>query len=131
MTYNALNQYKQNTVFSATPEELTLMLYDGAIKFMKIGKHHIEKQNTNKAHEALMRAQAIVRELNISLNMEYELSENLRALYDFALDKLIDANIYKNTQSIDQALEIITDMRDTWKEAMTKVKRQVYEGRRG
>ena len=129
MTYNALNQYKQNTVFSATPEELTLMLYDGAIKFMNIGKYHIENNNIIKAHEALIRAQDIIIELNSSLNMEYEVSENLRGLYEFVLDRLIDANIYKKVEPVDEALEIITEMRDTWKEAMLEVKKQVYENR--
>ena len=126
MTYNALNQYKQNTVFSATPEELTLMLYDGAIKFMNISKYHIENNNVVKAHEALIRAQDIIIELNSSLNMEYEISKNLRGLYEFLLDRLVDANIYKKVQPIDEALEIVTEMRDTWKEAMQEVKKQVY-----
>ena len=126
MTYNALNQYKQNTVFSATPEELTLMLYDGAIKFMNISKYHIENNNVVKAHEALIRAQDIIIELNSSLNMEYEISKNLRGLYEFLLDRLVDANIYKKVEPIDEALEIVTEMRDTWKEAMQEVKKQVY-----
>jgi len=129
MTYNALNQYKQSTVLTATPEELTLMLYDGAIKFMNIGKYHIENNNVVKAHEALTRAQDIIIELNASLNMEYEISENLRGLYDFILERLVDANIYKKTEPIDESLEIITEMRDTWKEVMLKVKKQVYENR--
>ena len=131
MTYNALNQYKHSAVFTATPEELTLMLYDGAIKFMNISKHHIENNNVVKAHEALIRAQDIIIELNSSLNMEYEISENLRGLYDFVLDRLIDANINKKIEPIDEALEIVTDMRDTWKEVMLKVKKQVYENRKG
>jgi flagellar protein FliS len=129
MTYNALNQYKQNTVFSATPEELTLMLYDGAIKFMNISKYHIENSNITKAHEALIRAQDIIIELSSSLNMEYEISESLRGLYEFVLDRLIDANIYKKIGPIDEALEIITEMKDTWKKAMLELKKQVYENR--
>lgn len=129
MTYNALNQYKQNTVFTATPEELTLMLYDGAIKFMNIGKYNIENNNIAKSHEALMRAQDIIIELNSSLNMEYEVSTNLRDLYEFIMDKLIDANIHKQIEPIEESLEIVTEMRDTWKEAMLKVKKQVYQNR--
>ena len=60
MTYNALNQYKQNVVFTATPEELTLMLYDGSIKFMNIAKYSIENDDIQRAHEALIRAQDII-----------------------------------------------------------------------
>ena len=75
MTYNAPNQYKQSAVFTATPEELTLMLYDGAIKFMNIAKYHIENNNVVKSHETLIRAQDIIIELNSSLDMKYEVSE--------------------------------------------------------
>lgn len=129
MTYNALNQYKQNVVFTATPEELTLMLYDGSIKFMNIAKYSIENGDIQRAHEALIRAQDIIIELNSSLNMEYELSTNFRRLYEFILDKLIDANIQKEIEPIDEALEILTEMRDTWKEAMQQVKKKVYQNR--
>lgn len=129
MTYNALNQYKQNAVFTATPEELTLMLYDGSIKFMNIAKYSIENDDIQRAHEALIRAQDIIIELNSSLNMEYELSTNFRRLYEFILDRLIDANIQKEIEPIDEALEILTEMRATWKEAMQQVKKKVYQNR--
>ncbi|MCF6461259.1 flagellar export chaperone FliS [Clostridium sp. Cult3] len=129
MTYNALNQYKQNTVLTATPEELTLMLYDGGIKFMNIAKYSIENKDIKRAHEALIRAQDIVIELNSSLNMDYEISTNFRNLYGFILDNLIDANIQKKTEPIEEALEILMEMRDTWKEAMQQVKKRVYQNR--
>lgn len=129
MTYNALNQYKQNTVFTATPEELTLMLYNGGIKFMNISKYSIENNEIEKAHEALIRAQDIIIELNSSLNMDYEVSNNFRQLYGFIMDKLIDANINKQAKPIEEALEILTEIRDTWKEAMQDVKKRVYQNR--
>lgn len=129
MTYNALNQYKQNTVLTATPEELTLMLYDGGIKFMNIGKYSIEKNETMKASNALIRAQDIVSELDASLDMNYEVADNLRNLYGFVMDKLIDANINKEIEPIEEALEIFVEMRDTWKVAMKDVKKMVYENR--
>lgn len=129
MTYNALNQYKQNAVFIATPEELTLMLYDGCIKFLNIAKYNIEKKDIEKAHNALIRAQDIVIELDSSLNMQYEISNNLRQLYNFVREKLIDANINKKVEPIDEALEIVSELRDTWKEAMKQVKKQVYKNR--
>lgn len=129
MTYNALNQYKQNAVFTATPEELTLMLYDGCIKFLNIAKYNIEKGDIEKSHNALIRAQDIVIELDSSLNMQYEISNNLRQLYNFVREKLIDANINKKVEPIDEALEIVSELRDTWKEAMKQVKKQVYKNR--
>lgn len=129
MTYNALNQYRQNAVFTATPEELTLMLYDGGIKFMNIAKYNIENNQIEKAHQALIRAQDIVLELSSSLNMEYEISNNFRQLYDFIMNNLIDANINKEIKPIDEALEILTEMRDIWKEVMKEVKKRVYQNR--
>lgn len=126
---NALNQYKQNAVYTATPEELTLMLYDGCIKFMNAAKYHIENGNIPKAHESLIRAQDIVYELRSTLDDKYEISSNFRKLYDFVLDRLIDANLRKETKPIDEALEIITGLRDTWKEAMRQVKKAVYKNR--
>ena len=80
MTYQALNQYKQNAVLTATPEELTLMLYEGAIKFMNIGKYSIENKDMEKAHSSLLRAQDIILELNYSLDMNYDVSKGLRKL---------------------------------------------------
>lgn len=126
MGYNALNQYKQNTVLSATPEELTLMLLEGAIKFINIGKYSIEKKDNSKAHEALLRAQDIVWELNASLNMDYEISNNLRGIYDFIIKRLIDGNISKEIEPLDEALELLQELRDTWKEAMKSVKKARY-----
>lgn len=129
MAYNALNQYKQNTVFTATPEELTLMLYDGAIKFINIAKLNIEKGDVVKAHEAIIRAEDIVIELNASLNMDYEVSKNLRSIYDFVMEKLVDGNIKKDVKPLDEALELLTDLRDTWKEAIKEVKKTRYSAK--
>lgn len=129
MTYQALNQYKQNAVLTATPEELTLMLYDGAIKFMNIGKYSIENKDMEKAHSSLMRAQDIILELNYSLDMNYEVSKGLRGLYDFVLSKLIDANINKDINAIDEALAVVNDMRDTWKEVIKQIKQKVYQAK--
>ena len=126
MSYNALNQYKQNTVFTATSEELTLMLYEGAIKFINIGKINIENKDTVKAHEALMRAQDIIIELNASLNMDYEISNNLRSIYDFIMERLVDGNIQKDIAPLDEALELLQELRSTWKEAIKEVKKARY-----
>lgn len=130
MAYNALNQYKQNTVLTATPEELTLMLYDGGIKFMNIAKYSIENNDIKKSHESLIRAQNIIIELKSTLNMDYEISSNLEKLYNFIIDKLVDANINKKKEPIEEALEILTDLRDTWKIAMQNVKKKVYQNRK-
>lgn len=129
MTYGAVNKYKQNSISTATPEELTLMLYDGAIKFMNIGKYSIENKDMAKAHTSLMRAQDIISELNYSLDMKYDLSKELRNLYDFVMSKLIDGNINKDIKHIEEAISITTEMRDTWKEVMKQIKQKVYNAK--
>lgn len=129
MSINVTNQYQQNSVMTATPEELTLMLYNGAIKFVNIAKLSIENKNIKKAHEALIRAQDIIIELNATLNMDYEISKNLRSLYEFILDRLVDANIKKEIEPLDEVLELLTELRDTWKEVIVKVKKTRYANR--
>lgn len=129
MTYAALNSYKQNSVVTATPEELTLMLYDGAIKFMNISKYSIENKDLERAHASLIRSQDIINELNYSLDMKYEISEEMRTLYDFISSKLVDANIKKDIAYIEEALVITHELRDTWKEVIQQVKQKVYQAK--
>ena len=115
---NPYAKYKEQSVNTATPEELTLMLYNGCIKFINIAELAIEDKDISKANENIQKAQAIINELNITLNMDIELSENLRILYDFVNSRLIDANISKNKEHLGDAKSIVSDMRDTWKQAM-------------
>lgn len=115
---NPYGQYKQNSVMTASPQELTLMLYNGALKFIGQSKIHVERKDIPKANESIIRAQDIIQELNLTLNMDYEISENLRSLYTYILDLLIDANIHKDPKYLDEAAEMVTELRDTWKEAM-------------
>lgn len=105
------------------------MLYDGAIKFMNIGKYSMENKDIERTNSSLIRAQDIINELNYSLNMDYEISEELRDLYEFILSRLIDGNIGKDITAIEEALEITYSMRDTWKEVMQQVKQKVYRAK--
>jgi flagellar protein fliS len=120
---NPYAKYKENSINTATKEELTLMLYDGCIKFMNLAKIGIEEKNIQKANDNLLKAQAIITELDVTLNMDIEISKNMHSLYDFALSRLVDANLKKDTSFIDDAKIVIVDLRDAWKEAMNIVKR--------
>ena len=126
---NVYKQYQQNSVMTASPEELTLMLYNGAIKFINLAKHHLQEKNMEKVHNAIIRAQDIINELNITLNMDYEISQNLRSLYTFMLEKLMEANIQKNADILDEILPLVEDMRDTWKQAMQEARKLKYGSR--
>lgn len=122
----AVNKYKENSIASATPEELTLMLYNGSLKFMNIGKDAIEKNDYQRKNDALLRAQQIITELQASLNMDYEISEEMDSLYMFINEKLIDANINKSTKDIDEAMEIMMGIREAWKEVIKEIRQKSY-----
>ncbi|CBH22448.1 FliS [Acetoanaerobium sticklandii] len=115
---NPYAKYKEQSVTTATPEELTLMLYNGCIKFINLAEVYIEEKDYAKSNLNIQKAQGIIQELNITLNMDYEISQNLRQLYTFVNEKLLDANIKKDKQALFDAKEIVSDLRDTWKEAM-------------
>ena len=115
---NAYAKYKEQSVNTATPEELTLMLYNGCIKFINLAEVFIDEKNIEKSNINIIKAQDIIRELNLTLNMDYEISNNLRQLYTFVNERLLDANISKDKKALAEAKEIVTELRDTWKEAM-------------
>lgn len=115
---NPYAKYKEQSVTTATPEELTLMLYNGCIKFINLAEVYIEEKDYAKTNLNIQKAQDIIQELNITLNMDYEISQNLRQLYTFVNEKLLDANIKKDKQALFDAKEIVSELRDTWKEAM-------------
>lgn len=119
---NPYNQYKENNIKTASPENLTLMLYNGALKFINQGKLFIDEKNVSKSNDAIQKAQAIIQELNITLDMQYEISKNLRSLYTYILDKLVEANMSKDKAILDEAGVMVTELRDTWKEAMKLAK---------
>ncbi len=115
---NPYNQYKENSVLTASPQELTLMLFNGAIKFINLGRISIEKNDIEGKNNALKRAQDIISELNMTLDMNYDISKSLRPLYLYINERLLEANLRKDTACLDEAQAMVTELRDTWKEAM-------------
>lgn len=112
------DEYLEQRIMGAKPEELTLMLYDGILKFLKQAKLFIDQNNIEKTNNAILRAEDIIDELNVTLDMGYEVSHNLRELYVYMNTRLVEANLNKDYKIIDEVLELATEMRDTWKEAM-------------
>ncbi len=119
------NVYRQQNAMTASPGELTLMLFDGCIKDVKLMRMFIEEENIQKANEASLKAQAIITELMRSLNMQYEVSNSLYPLYEFMLNELISANIQKKNLKTDVVLELLTELRDTWQQAVRINRQQV------
>lgn len=110
------NEYLKTKVMTASPEMLTLMLWDGAIRFADQGREAIIKKDIEGSYHALLRSQKIILELAASLRHEVnpDLCKNLSALYTFIYRRLVDANIQKNVKLVDDALEIMRHQRQTW-----------------
>lgn len=114
----AVYQYQQNSIMTATPEELTLMLYNGCIKGIRLARVGLEDNDYEKANLYLCKAQAIIRELRATLDMKYDIAKNLYDLYTYFLDRLIEANVKKESGILDEVEQFVIDLRDTWSEAM-------------
>jgi len=108
------NMYRQQSVMTASPGELTLMLYNGCIKDIKLASQCIKDNDVAKAHNYIVNAQNIIRELSNTLDMHYPISSEIKALYDFILAKLIEGNIKKNINALNEALDIVEEFRATW-----------------
>ncbi|MCT4631836.1 MAG: flagellar export chaperone FliS [Firmicutes bacterium] len=115
--------YKENEILNAKPEELTLMLYDGIIRFIKQAKIFNEDKKIEKTNNAIVRAQNIITELRSTLDMDYEISKELDPLYEFMNRRLLEANIKKDNAMMDEVLDLAAELRDTWKEAMKIAKK--------
>ncbi len=124
MVNNGYNQYKENSVYTATPEELTLMLYNGLVKFIMLAQSAIDEKNIERANNSIIRAQDIVREFQVTLDMKYEVSKHLDSIYDYMYRRLIKANIKKDKAILEEMLEMARDLRDTWTQAIKLAKRQ-------
>jgi len=118
------NAYKQNSILTASPEELTLMLYNGLIRFILRAQRAIEENDIEKANESIIRAEDIIVEFQSTLDMSYELSKGLFLLYDYMYRRLIDANISKDKEILEEVLHFARDLRDTWAQAMKLAKGQ-------
>lgn len=118
MDKNIANAYQRNAIMTASPAELTLMLYEGAIKFCNIALVALEKKEIEKAHTNLKKAQDIITELRVTLNRKYKVWEDFERVYDYIYRRLVEGNITKDPEIIEDALKYIREMRDTWKEVM-------------
>ncbi len=118
MNNNMANAYQRNAIMTATPAELTLMLYEGAIKFCNIAIVAIEKKDIEKANANIKKAQAIINELRVTLDHKYSVWEDFERVYDYIARRLLEANLQKDIEIIEDALKYIREMRDAWKEVM-------------
>lgn len=118
MTGNPYAQYNQNKILTASPAELTLMLYEGAIKFCNIAIMGIEQGDISKAHNNIMKVQKIIEEFQITLNFKYEIANDFNNVYNYLMRRLREANMTKDKEILEEVDEHLHTMRDTWKEVM-------------
>lgn len=122
MANNAYAQYANNKILQASPAELTLMLYEGAIKFCNIAIMAIENKEIEKAHKNIMKVERIIEEFQLTLNFKYPIANDFNNVYTYMLQRLREANMTKDKEILEEVNGHIRTMRDTWKEVMKLAK---------
>ncbi|MCM3786005.1 flagellar export chaperone FliS [Neobacillus mesonae] len=117
MIANPYEKYRQSSVQTSNPAQLVIMLYDGAIRFIRASMKGMEEKNLEQVNLNLGKAQTIISELMSTLNQEIEVSKSLYSLYEYMNHLLVQANIKKSQEPAQEALEMLTDLRDTWLKA--------------
>lgn len=119
-TQNPYEQYQRNKILTATPAEITLMLYEGAIKFCNIAIMAIENNEIEKAYTNIKKTQRIIEEFRNTLDRKYPVSEDFDRIYVYLLQRLYVANIKKDKEVLEEVNTHLRSLRDTWKEVMKK-----------
>ncbi len=128
---NAAEAYRQQRILNAPPEHLTLMLYNGCLKFIDDGIESLNKQDYESANNLFQRAQRIISEFRLTLNFDYEISHQLLPLYNYIYDRLVEGNIKSDMAQIEEAKGMITELRDAWVQAMKTYRIDKGEGKDG
>lgn len=115
---NAFAQYNNNKIMTASPAELTLMLYEGAIKFCNIAIDAAEKKNAFKAHGNIVKVENIIAYLRNTLDMQYAVAKEYDRMYDYLQRRLFQANMKKDAEILKEVNTHLRTIRDTWKEVM-------------
>lgn len=114
----AYAQYQNNKIMTASPAELTLMLYEGAIKFCNIAISAIENKDIEKAHHNIVKTEKIIDYLRMTLDMKYKVAEDFERVYSYLARRLVEANMSKDQAILEEVNTHLRAMRDTWKEVM-------------
>lgn len=119
---NAYGQYNNSKILTASPAELTLMLYEGAIKFCNIAIVAVENKDVEKAHVHIQKTERIIDYLRQTLDMKYPVAEHFERIYSYLSQRLIEANVKKDKEILEEVNGHLRSLRDTWKEVMKKGK---------
>lgn len=114
----AYAQYNNSRVLTASPAELTLMLYDGAIKFCNISIDAVERKDTKKAHTNIIKVENIIDYLRKTLDMKYPVAQDFERMYVYLEKRLVEANVKKDKAILEEVNGHLHAIRDNWKEVM-------------
>lgn len=117
---NAYGQYNNSKILTASPAELTLMLYEGAIRFCNIAITAIESKDVEKAHIHIQKTERIIDYLRQTLDMKYPVAEDFERIYSYLGQRLIEANVRKDKEILEEVNEHLRSVRDNWKEVMKR-----------
>lgn len=118
----AYGQYNTSKILTASPAELTLMLYEGAIKFCNIAIVAVEHKDIGKAHENIRKTERIIDYFRQTLDMSYPVAEDFERVYSYLSQRLVEANVKKDKEILEEVNRHLRSMRDTWKEVMKRSK---------
>jgi flagellar secretion chaperone FliS len=111
---NGYEKYKAQEVNTANPVTLVIMLYSGCIKQLKLADIAVQKKKYEDAHKSFIKAQDILMELIMSLDLRYEISKDLMSIYTFVYDEVVKMTLSKNTEKIEQYIKILYNLRESW-----------------
>lgn len=123
---SSYQQYRKHDVMMANPMELVIMLYNGAIKQLRLAKMAIEEKDIESANVKLQKAQAIMMELMMGLDLSYGIAQELLKLYEFIHRRILDINVTKNAEDIAPILDILVSLRDTWEQVHKEHRGSIY-----
>lgn len=119
---NAYKAYSNSKLMTSTPAQLTLMLYDGAIKFTNIAIDAIEKKDYEKANTYIQKTKRIIEEFRATLNFKYPVAQEFETVYKMIYEKLLFANMKKDVEVLQDVLKHLRTMRETWEEVIKLAK---------
>lgn len=126
MSKSKYKAYQDNAVNTASGGELTLMLYNGCVKFIKQAMKYMDENNYEAKNTNIQKVQNIIQELMLTLDQNVEISKQILPLYEYMHYQLRQANIKNDTVLLDEVLRFATEFRDTWKQVVLKTRKQQF-----